>query len=57
MKATWQSRRDFAHQVDCCLRDDSVEYGVYSGVSDNDRRWYSIGNARAEIGCMAQDNF
>lgn len=56
MKATWHSRRDFAHQVDCCLQDESVTFGIYSGVSDNDRRWYSIERARAELGYDPQDN-
>lgn len=56
MKATWQSRRDFAHQVECCLRDESVEYGVYSGVSDNRSRWFGIEHARAELGYDPQDD-
>jgi nucleoside-diphosphate-sugar epimerase len=56
MKATWQSRRDFAHQVDRCLRDDSVAFGIFSGVSDNLRRWYSIENARARLGYDPQDD-
>ena len=50
MKAMWHSRRDFAHQVDCCLTDDSVEFDVFSGVSANHRRWFGIENARARIG-------
>jgi UDP-glucose 4-epimerase len=56
MKGMWHSRRDFAHEVACCLDDDDVEFGVYSGVSDNDRRWYSIEHARAELGYTPQDN-
>ena len=56
MKAMWQSRRDFAHQVDCCLQDESVEFGIYSGVSDNDRRWFSIEDARSELGYTPEDN-
>ena len=35
MKATGHSRRDFAHQIDCCLQDESVNFGVFPGVSDN----------------------
>jgi nucleoside-diphosphate-sugar epimerase len=49
-KAMWHSRRDFAHQVDCCLRDRSVDFGVFYGVSDNTRRWLDIEDARARIG-------
>jgi len=56
MKAMWQSRRDFAHQVECCLDDDDVDFGIYSGVSDNHRRWFSIEHARAEIGYDPQDD-
>ncbi|WP_247004250.1 NAD-dependent epimerase/dehydratase family protein [Halosolutus gelatinilyticus] len=56
MKATWQSRRDFAHQIDCCLQDDSVEFDVFSGVSDNRRRWYGLEHARARIGYDPQDD-
>lgn len=56
MKATWQSRRDFAHQVDCCLQDDSVEFDIFSGVSDNRRRWYDLEHARAKIGYDPQDD-
>ena len=56
MKATWQSRRDFAHQVECCLRDDDVEFGIFHGVSDNRRRWFSIENSRARLGYDPQDD-
>lgn len=50
MKAMWQSRRDFAHQIECCLDDDDVDFGIFNGVSDNHRRWFGIENARAHIG-------
>jgi nucleoside-diphosphate-sugar epimerase len=56
MKAMWQSRRDFAHEIDCCLQDDDVEFGIFSGVSDNDRRWYDLEHARSRIGYYPQDN-
>ena len=56
MKAMWHSRRDFAHEIECCLQDDSVEFGIFSGVSDNDRRWYDLEHARAQIGYRPQDN-
>jgi NAD+ dependent glucose-6-phosphate dehydrogenase len=56
MKAMWQSRRDFAHQVDCCLQDDSVEYDIFHGVSDNARRWFDIEHARTTIGYQPRDN-
>jgi len=56
MKATWQSRRDFAHEVDCCLQDDAVEFDVFAGVSDNRRRWFDLEHARARIGYDPQDD-
>lgn len=56
MKAMWQSRRDFGHQIDCCLQDDGITFGIFSGVSDNDRRWYSTEYARTTIGYSPQDN-
>jgi nucleoside-diphosphate-sugar epimerase len=56
MKAMWHSRRDFAHEVDCCLRDESVEFDVFYGVSDNDRRWFDIEHAREVIGYDPRDN-
>jgi NAD+ dependent glucose-6-phosphate dehydrogenase len=56
MKAMWQSRRDLAQQVDCCLRDNSVEFDIFYGVSDNDRRWFDIDHAREVIGYEPQDN-
>ncbi|WP_276257127.1 NAD-dependent epimerase/dehydratase family protein [Halomontanus rarus] len=56
MKGMWQSRRDFAHLIDCCLEDDTVEFDVFNGVSDNDRRWYSLEHARSVLGYAPRDN-
>ncbi|WP_411966174.1 NAD-dependent epimerase/dehydratase family protein [Haloferax sp. YSMS24] len=56
LKCTWQSRRDFAHQVEQCLRDTDVNYDIFYGVSDNDRRWFDIEHARDVIGYQPQDN-
>jgi dTDP-4-dehydrorhamnose reductase len=56
IKATWHSRRDFAHMVDRCLQDRNVSYDVFYGVSDNDRRWFDIEHAREVIGYDPQDN-
>lgn len=56
MKAMWQSRRDFAHQIDCCLQDNTVEFGIFNGVSDNRRRWFDIEHARTTIGYDPQDD-
>lgn len=56
MKAMWHSRRDFAQLVDRCLRDEHVEFDVFHGVSDNDRRWFDLGNARERLGYDPADN-
>lgn len=56
MKAMWQSRRDLAHQVECCLLDDDVEFGVFYGISDNDARWFDLEHARTVLGYCPRDN-
>ncbi|WP_132060494.1 NAD-dependent epimerase/dehydratase family protein [Halorussus amylolyticus] len=57
MKAMWQSRRDFAHMVACCLDDETVEFDIFYGASDNDpdRRWFDIDHAKEVIGYDPQD--
>lgn len=55
-KATWHSRRDFAHLIECCLADRSVTFDIFNGVSDNDRRWFSIRKARERLGYDPDDN-
>lgn len=56
MKATWQSRRDVAHMVECCLRDETVTYDVFYGVSNNERRWFDIEHAKDVLGYTPRDN-
>jgi len=56
MKATWQSRSDAAQLIECCLTDTSVEFDVFYGVSDNDRRWFDLERARAILGYRPEDN-
>ena len=55
IKAMWQSRRDFAHQIECCLRDDTVEFDIFTGVSKNRRRWFDLEHARTRIGYRPRD--
>lgn len=55
-KGLWQSRRDFAQMVDLCLQDDTVEFDIFYGVSDNDRRWLDISHSREVLGYDPQDN-
>lgn len=56
MKAMWQSRRDLAQMVRCCLEDTDIEYDTFYGVSDNDGRWFDIEHARDRLGYDPQDN-
>jgi nucleoside-diphosphate-sugar epimerase len=55
-RAMGTSRRDFAHMVDCCLRDETVEFDVFYVTSDNDARWFDIEHAREVLGYDPQDN-
>jgi hypothetical protein len=56
MKSMWFSRRDCGHMIDRILKDEDTEFAVFSGVSDNDRRWFSIDHAREVVGYDPQDN-
>lgn len=53
--AMWLSRRDLAHLVDRCLQDDTVDFGVFYGVSDNANRWLDLERARAVLGYRPVD--
>ncbi|ELZ58018.1 MULTISPECIES: NAD-dependent glucose-6-phosphate dehydrogenase Azf [Halorubrum] len=54
-QAMWLSHRDCAHLFDRCLRAD-YGYEVVYGISDNDRRYYSIERAREALGYDPADN-
>lgn len=56
MKALWQSRRDAASLVEHCLDDETVEFDVFYGVSDNDRSWLDVDHARAVLGYRPRDS-
>lgn len=56
MRATWQSRRDVASLIECCLHDESVTFDIFYGVSDNSRRWFDIDHARTVIGYTPQES-
>jgi nucleoside-diphosphate-sugar epimerase len=56
LKATWQSRRDLAQLVDCCLRSTEHGFDAFYGVSDNDNRWVDIGHARDVLGYRPIDS-
>ena len=54
-QAMWLSYRDCAHLFERCLQ---AEYGyeIVYGISDNDRKYYSIDRAREVLGYEPQDN-
>jgi NAD+ dependent glucose-6-phosphate dehydrogenase len=54
-QAMWLSPRDCAHIHDCALQADYGFETVY-GISDNDRRYYSIERAREALGYEPRDN-
>jgi NAD+ dependent glucose-6-phosphate dehydrogenase len=54
-QAMWLSYRDCAHLFDRCLQAD-YEFEVVYGISDNDRKYYSIERAREVLGYDPQDN-
>ncbi|MFC7136378.1 NAD-dependent glucose-6-phosphate dehydrogenase Azf [Halobaculum litoreum] len=54
-QAMWLSHRDCAHLFDRCLAAD-YEYEIVYGISDNDRKYYSIERAREALGYDPQDN-
>ncbi|WP_252697863.1 NAD-dependent glucose-6-phosphate dehydrogenase Azf [Natronosalvus vescus] len=54
-QAMWLSYRDCAHLVDCAIQAD-YDYEIVYGISDNDRKYYSIDRAREVLGYEPQDN-
>lgn len=54
-QAMWLSYRDCAHLFDRCLQAE-YEYLIVYGISDNDRRYYSLEPARRELGYEPQHN-
>ncbi|SFC64487.1 NAD+ dependent glucose-6-phosphate dehydrogenase [Halobiforma haloterrestris] len=54
-QAMWLSHRDCAHLFDRCIRAE-YDYEVVYGISDNDRKYYSIERAREVLGYEPRDN-
>ncbi|MFB6235257.1 MAG: NAD-dependent glucose-6-phosphate dehydrogenase Azf [Halopenitus sp.] len=54
-QAMWLSHRDCAHLFDCCLTAD-YDYEIVYGISDNDRKYYSLERAKEVLGYDPQDN-
>jgi len=54
-QAMWLSHRDCAHLFARCIEAD-YDYEVVYGISDNDRKYYSIERAREVLGYDPRDN-
>ncbi|AGB36152.1 NAD-dependent glucose-6-phosphate dehydrogenase Azf [Natronococcus occultus] len=54
-QAMWLSYRDCAHLFDRCIQAD-YGYEIVYGISDNDRKYYSIDRAREVLGYEPRDN-
>jgi NAD+ dependent glucose-6-phosphate dehydrogenase len=54
-QAMWLSHRDCAHLFDRCIRAD-YDYEIVYGISDNERKYYSIERAKAVLGYDPQDD-
>jgi len=54
-QAMWLSYRDCAHLFACCIE---ADYGfeIVYGISDNDRKYYSLERAKEVLGYDPQDN-
>ncbi len=54
-QAMWLSYRDCAHLIDRAIQAD-YGYEIIYGISDNDRKYYSLERARNMLGYEPQDN-
>jgi len=54
-QAMWLSYRDCAHIHECALEAD-YEFEIVYGISDNDRKYYSLERAKEVLGYRPQDN-
>lgn len=54
-QAMWLSYRDCAHLFDRCVKAD-YDYEIVYGISDNDRKYYSLERAKDVLGYEPQDN-
>ena len=56
LRTIWLSKRDCSQLIARCLDADHINYGIYFGMSDNPRKFWSLDNARDEIGYEPQDS-
>lgn len=56
LQATWLSQRDCAQLISRCLDAEHIPFGIYYGISDNQRQFWSLANAREELGYAPEDS-
>ncbi|MFO8116177.1 MAG: NAD(P)-dependent oxidoreductase [Halorubrum sp.] len=56
LKCTWLSHRDLGQLIDACLRDETVDYDVFWGVSGNDGTWVDLSHTEEVLGYDPGDN-
>ena len=56
VRGTWCSPRDLAQLVRLALLNDTVRFGIFYGVSNNDQRPWDLANAQTLLGYAPQDN-
>ncbi len=56
LRTIWLSKRDCSQLIARCLDADQINYGIYYGMSNNPRKFWSLDNAREEIGFEPQDS-
>ncbi|WP_435196723.1 NAD-dependent glucose-6-phosphate dehydrogenase Azf [Natronomonas sp. EA1] len=54
-QAMWLSHRDCAHLHQCAIEAE-YDYEIVYGISDNDRKYYSLDRAKEVLGYNPQDN-
>ena len=54
--STWLSYRDTVQLVWRCLQVESVDFGIYYGISDNERAYWDTENARRDLGYAPEDD-
>ncbi|MEE3232799.1 MAG: SDR family oxidoreductase [Candidatus Latescibacterota bacterium] len=54
--STWLSHRDMVQLVQCCIDADSIDFGIYYGISNNTRAYWDTQNARDELGYSPEDD-
>jgi len=54
-QAMWLSPRDCAHLIDCCIEAE-YEFEIVYGISDNDRKYYSLERPKEVLGYRPKDN-